>query len=75
MRTAEEVYSCLAVVGADGANGVVVRSAGLITQRQLGVAIESEVQVQEHILENRQACLETHASMGRENPSPRDHTW
>jgi flavin-dependent dehydrogenase len=28
VRTAEEVYSCLAVVGADGANGVVGRSAG-----------------------------------------------
>jgi len=28
VRTAEEVYSCLAVVGADGANGVVGRSRG-----------------------------------------------
>jgi geranylgeranyl reductase family protein len=57
VRSTAQEYSAPIVVGADGANGIVARSVGLMKQRQVAVAIESELQVDERILEDRQRCV------------------
>ncbi len=38
-----EVYTAAAVVGADGANGMVARAAGLRRERTLAIALEAEI--------------------------------
>ncbi len=57
VRTAGREYSAFIVVGADGANGIVARSVGLMKQRRLAVAVESEITVKQHILEAKRGCV------------------
>jgi geranylgeranyl reductase family protein len=45
VRSGRQTYSGKAVVGADGANGVVARAAGLMRDAWVGIGIESEVEV------------------------------
>jgi geranylgeranyl reductase family protein len=56
VRAAGREYSALIVVGADGANGIVARSVGFMQQRRLAVAVQSEIPVEDHILEAKQGC-------------------
>jgi geranylgeranyl reductase family protein len=52
-----EVYACSVVIGADGANGVVARSSGLMRQRRMAIAVEAELLVAEDELEKRAGCV------------------
>ncbi len=57
VRAAEQEYSASIVAGADGANGVVARSVGLMKKQRLAVAVESEIRVEEHELESERGCV------------------
>lgn len=57
VRTAEAQYSACIVVGADGVNGIVARSVGLMKNRRLAVAIESEIRVGDRTLETHGGCV------------------
>ncbi len=57
VRTAEREYSASLVAGADGANGVVARSVGLMKKQRLAVAVESEIRVEEQELESERGCV------------------
>lgn len=70
VRTSGQEYSCLVVVGADGANGVVARSAGLMQQRRLAVAVNSEIRAEERVLETEHGCV--HFDFGY---VPRGYGW
>ncbi len=56
--TARGAYSASIVAGADGAYGIVARSVGLGRQRRLAVAVESEIRVDERVLELTQGCIQ-----------------
>jgi len=45
VNTTQGDHSARVVVGADGVNSVVARSLGMLTDRQVGVAVEAEVEV------------------------------
>jgi geranylgeranyl reductase family protein len=57
VRTRGDVFRCSMVIGADGANGPVAPSAGLLKQRSAAVALETEVEVPRDVLEARQGCV------------------
>jgi len=63
-------YSCSILVGADGANGVVARCAGLMRRRSLAVAVEAEIAASGEALESRQGCV--HFDFGF---VPRGYGW
>ncbi len=52
-----ENFSGKIVVGADGAHSIVARSLGLKTSTHLGIALESEIEVQDKILSDWQDML------------------
>jgi geranylgeranyl reductase family protein len=51
-------YSCSTLIGADGANGVVARSAGLRKRRNLAVALEAEIPASGDTLESWHRCVQ-----------------
>jgi geranylgeranyl reductase family protein len=51
-------YSCSTLIGADGANGIVARSAGLRIQRDLAAALEAEIPASGETLENWNRCVQ-----------------
>jgi geranylgeranyl reductase family protein len=57
VRANGQQYGCSVVVGADGANGIVARSAGLLQQRQVAVAVGTELRVPDGELEKRTGCV------------------
>jgi geranylgeranyl reductase family protein len=63
-------YSCSILVGADGANGVVARCAGLRRRRSLAVAVQAEIPASGEALESRQGCV--HFDFGF---VPRGYGW
>ncbi len=63
-------YSCSILVGADGANGVVARCAGLTGERNLAVAVEAEVPTSGEPLQSRRGCV--HFDFGF---VPRGYGW
>jgi geranylgeranyl reductase family protein len=50
-------FSCLVLVGADGANSIVARDAGLMNQRNLAVALEAEMEVADAARPNGPDCI------------------
>lgn len=70
VRAKGQQYGCSVVVGADGANGVVARSAGLLKQRRVAVAMETELSVPDSELEKRAGCV--HFDFGG---VPRGYGW
>jgi len=50
-------YTCSILVGADGANGVVARSANLPRPRRSAIAVEAEVEVSGEALERQRGCV------------------
>jgi geranylgeranyl reductase family protein len=57
VRTQSGEFRCSMVVGADGANGPVARSAGLMKRRSAAVALETEIEVAPDVLEARRGCV------------------
>ena len=57
VKTKDENYVCSAVIGADGANGIVGHRAGLTQQRQLAIAVETELAVPDYYLEQLSGCI------------------
>jgi geranylgeranyl reductase family protein len=57
VRTQGGELRCSMVIGADGANGPVARSAGLMKQRSVAVALETEIEVRPDVLEPRRGCV------------------
>ncbi len=51
-------YSCSILVGADGANGVVARQAGLMRRRNLAAAVEAEVPTSGEPLDSRRGSIQ-----------------
>jgi geranylgeranyl reductase family protein len=51
-------YACSTLIGADGANGIVARSAGLQKRRNLGVALEAEIPASADTLESWHRCVQ-----------------
>lgn len=51
VHTGQETYRAQVIVGADGANGLVARTAGLQRHERVGVALEAELQVSAQSLE------------------------
>ena len=70
VRADGQEYGCSVVVGADGANGVVARSAGLMKQRRVAIAVETELSVPDSELEKRVGCV--HFDFGS---VPRGYGW
>jgi geranylgeranyl reductase family protein len=63
-------YSCSILVGADGANGVVARCAGLKRRRRLAIAVQAEIPASGEVLESRQGGV--HFDFGF---VPRGYGW
>jgi geranylgeranyl reductase family protein len=63
-------YTCSILVGADGANGIVARSANLQKPRSSAVAVEAEIQASGEVLESRRGCV--HFDFGC---TPRGYGW
>jgi geranylgeranyl reductase family protein len=57
LRTPGREFHCSMVIGADGANGVVARSAGLRRRCRAAVALETEIEAPRDMLEARQGCV------------------
>jgi geranylgeranyl reductase family protein len=57
VKTKDQNYLCSAVIGADGANGIVGRRAGLMQQRQLAIAVETELAVPDYYLDQLSGCI------------------
>jgi geranylgeranyl reductase family protein len=53
VRTEREVFICSLVVGADGVNSIVASLAGLLQQREVGIAVEAEVAVPDAAMESQ----------------------
>lgn len=68
--TTRRRYSCSILVGADGANGVVARCAGLMRRRSLAVAVEAELPASGETLESRRGRV--HFDFGS---VPRGYSW
>ncbi len=51
VRTKSDTHRARFVVGADGANGITARAAGLMARRHDGAALEAEMQVSSDVLE------------------------
>lgn len=51
VHVGQETYRAQVIVGADGANGLVARTAGLQRHERVGVALEAELQVSDQSLE------------------------
>ena len=52
-HTQRGVFYCSLLVGADGVNSIVASLAGLLLQREVGIAIEAEVAVPDAAIENQ----------------------
>jgi geranylgeranyl reductase family protein len=70
VRTSGQEYRCSIVIGADGASGVVARSAGLMARRRLALALESQIQAPQDVIERWQGCV--HFDFGS---VPRGYGW
>ncbi len=70
VRTSGEEFSCSIVIGADGANSVIARSAGLMKKRRLAVALESEIRAPEEIIDEWRGCVQF--DLGS---APRGYGW
>jgi geranylgeranyl reductase family protein len=57
VRTKDENYACSVVIGADGANGLVGRRAGLMQHRQVAIAVETELSVPDSYLDQLSGCI------------------
>lgn len=68
--TSGQEYRCSIVIGADGASGVVARSAGLMKRRRLALALESEIQAPQDVIDRWQGCV--HFDFGS---VPRGYGW
>ncbi len=70
VRTPGGEFRCSVVIGADGANGVVAPSMGLRSQRDVAVALETEIEATPDVLEARRGCV--HFDFGS---VPRGYGW
>ncbi len=70
VRTLGQEYRCSIVIGADGASGVVARSAGLMKRRRLALALESEIQAPQDVIDRWRGCI--HFDFGS---VPRGYGW
>ncbi len=70
VRTSGQEYRCSIVIGADGASGVVARSAGLMKRRRLALALESEIPAPQNAIERWRGCI--HFDFGS---VPRGYGW
>lgn len=57
VRTQAGEFRCSMLIGADGANGPVARSAGLMKQRGAAVALETEIEAPRDVLEAQRGCV------------------
>jgi len=57
VNTQADSYPCSVVIGADGANGIVARRSGLVEQRQLAIAVQTELAVPQGYLDSLSGCI------------------
>jgi geranylgeranyl reductase family protein len=70
VKTSGREFRCSVVVGADGANSLVARTAGLMPRRRAAVALETEIPASPDVLESRRGCV--HFDFGL---VPRGYGW